>query len=125
VTLSKVVNATIALVKALPVISCCTSAGSPLGDDELTELESVFRALADRHRVKILSMLLASGADELCVCNFEDELPLSQPTVSYHLKRLVEAGLLERERRGTFAYYRLADGAVERLRGLFAEPVAA
>ena len=112
-------------MKALPVISCCTTAATPLGDEELAELESLFRALADRHRVKILSMLLASDCDELCVCNFEDELPLSQPTVSYHLKRLADVGLLERERRGTFAYYRLADGAVERLRGLFAEPLAA
>ncbi len=112
-------------MKALPIISCCTSAGSPLREPELAELESLFRALADRHRVKILSMLIAGGGAELCVCNFEDELPLSQPTVSYHLKRLVEVGLLERERRGTFAYYRLADGALERLRGVFAEPVAA
>ena len=111
-------------MKSLPVISCCASARSPLGEAELEELESLFRALADRHRVKILSMLLATG-DELCVCNFEDELPLSQPTVSYHLKRLVDVGLLDRERRGTFAYYRLADGALDRLRGAFAEPVAA
>lgn len=70
-------------------------------------------------------MLLSSGYGEVCVCDFERELDLAQPTVSYHLKRLVAVGLLERERRGTYAYYSLAEGAVERLRGLFAEPVAA
>ena len=107
------------------MLSCCTTPGSALDEHELVELESVFRALADRHRVKILSMLLRSDCDELCVCNFEDELALSQPTVSYHLKRLVDVGLLERERRGTFAYYRLAERAPERLRGLFAEPAGA
>ena len=111
-------------MRALPVLSCCTRAESPLTDAELAELETLFRALADRHRVKILSMLMSAGCDEVCVCDFEDQLGLAQPTVSYHLKRLVDARLLARERRGTFAYYRLADGALERLRGLFAEPVA-
>jgi ArsR family transcriptional regulator len=111
-------------VKELPLLSCCVAPASPLGDAELDQLEDVFRVLADRNRIKILSMLAASDHD-ICVCAFEDELPLSQPTVSYHLKRLVEVGLLERERRGTFAYYRLADGALDRLRGLFAEPIAA
>lgn len=112
-------------MKQLPVVSCCAPAASALTDDELAELESLFRALADRARVKILSMLLSSGCEEVCVCDFERELDLSQPTVSYHLKRLVDVRLLERERRGTFAYYRLAEGALDRLRGVFAEPVAA
>jgi ArsR family transcriptional regulator, arsenate/arsenite/antimonite-responsive transcriptional repressor len=120
-----VVNARLSPVKGLPVVSCCKRAESPLTDAELAELETVFRALADRHRVQIVSMLLSAGSDEICVCDFEGQLGLAQPTVSYHLKRLVDAGLLERERRGTFAYYRLAGGAVERLRGLFAEPATA
>jgi len=111
-------------MKELPLISCCPAPESPLRDDELDELESVFRALADRHRIKILSVLMAAD-ESVCVCAFEEELGLAQPTVSYHLKRLADAGLLERERRGTFAYYRLAEGAVDRLRGLFAAPVAA
>jgi ArsR family transcriptional regulator len=52
-------------------------------------------------------------------------LDLSQPTVSYHLKQLAEAGIVTRERRGTFAYYELAPDALERLRAVFAEPVLA
>jgi ArsR family transcriptional regulator len=79
----------------------------------------VFSALADRHRVRILDMLMRRGSEAICVCDFEPALGLSQPTVSYHLKKLVGAGLLEREKRGTFAYYSLADGARDRLRSVF------
>ena len=60
--------------------------------------------------------------EAVCVCEFVPTLGLAQPTVSYHLKQLAEAGLLERERRGTFAFYRLAPGALERLSGLLAGP---
>lgn len=100
----------------LPLVQCCTPLGGPaLSDAEAVELERLFRALADRHRVKILNMLVAAGGEPVCVCEFVPALGLAQPTVSYHLKQLVEAGLLLRERRGTFAYYRLAPGALERL----------
>ena len=67
----------------------------------------MFKALADRHRVKILNTLIAAAGDEVCVCEFTDGLPLKQSTVSYHLKQLVDAGLILRQRRGTFAYYRI------------------
>ena len=69
----------------------------------------MFKALADRHRVQILN-LLAGADDAVCVCKLMPALGLAQPTVSYHLKLLVDAGLLERERRGRFSYYRLAPG---------------
>ena len=51
----------------------------------------------------------------MCVCDFEDLLPLRQPTVSYHLKQLLDAGIVEREKRGSFAYFSIADGALERI----------
>jgi len=102
--------------------NCCVPVASRLSDGEAVELERLLRALADRHRVRIVSMLAQSGPDAICVCDFVPSLGLAQPTVSYHLKQLVEAGLLERERRGTFAYYSLVPGALARVRDLFAEP---
>ena len=109
-------------MKSLPLVECCTPlAGSSLSDDQAAELERLFRTLADRHRVKILNMLVQAGGEAVCVCEFVPTLGLAQPTVSYHLKQLADAGLLARERRGTFAYYRLAPNVLERLSALLAE----
>jgi ArsR family transcriptional regulator len=111
---------------ALPLVQCCAPLAEPaLSDDEAKELEGVFKALADRNRVKILNRLLAAGGEAVCVCEFEEMLALKQPTVSYHLKQLRSAGIIEREKRGTFAYFSLADGALERVCGLLGHPVAA
>jgi len=108
---------------SLPLVQCCTPlAGSTLSDEEALELERLFKALADRHRLRILNTLLAAGGEAVCVCEFQPTLGISQPTVSHHLKQLVEAGLLEREKRGTFAYYSLRPGALERLGVLLAAP---
>ena len=110
--------------RRLPLIECCTPlAGSSLTDPEAEELERLFRALGDRHRVKILNVLMRAGGAAVCVCEFVPTLGLAQPTVSYHLKQLAEAGLVEREPRGTFAYYRLVPGEIERLASLVAAPV--
>jgi ArsR family transcriptional regulator len=107
-------------MKQLPVIACCAPLRTELTDGEAGELEALFGALADKNRVKIVSMLLQAGNEACCVCDIEPELGISQPTVSYHLKRLTDVGLLEREKRGTFAYYRLAPEAIGRVRALFA-----
>jgi ArsR family transcriptional regulator len=99
---------------ALPLVQCCAPLAEPgLSDDEAGELERVFKALADRHRVKILNRLLQAGGEAVCVCDLEGLLPLKQPTVSYHLKQLLDAGILEREKRGSFAYFSIAPGALE------------
>ena len=104
------------IMTALPLVQCCAPIAEPgLTEDEAGELERVFKALADRHRVKILNRLLQAGGEAVCVCDLEDLLPLKQPTVSYHLKQLLEAGIVEREKRGSFAYFSVADGALERV----------
>ena len=104
------------VMTALPLVQCCAPIAEPgLTEDEAGELERVFKALADRHRVKILNRLLQAGGEAVCVCDLEDLLPLKQPTVSYHLKKLLEAGIVEREKRGSFAYFSVADGALERV----------
>lgn len=103
-------------VTALPLVQCCAPIAEPgLTVDEAGELERVFKALADRHRVKILNRLLQAGGEAVCVCDLEDLLPLKQPAVSYHLKQLLQAGIVEREKRGSFAYYSIAEGSLERV----------
>ena len=95
--------------------ACCAPLGTPsLTDAEAVATARLFKALADPHRVKIIN-LLATSPDPVCVCEFTGPLGLSQPTVSHHLKKLVAAGLLEREQRGTWAYYSLNREALGRL----------
>lgn len=104
----------------LPVINCCTPlAGSSLGEGQAGELEAVLKALADRHRLRIVNMLLRADGEAVCVCEFQPFLGLSQGTVSHHLRVLVEAGLVEREARGTRGYYALVPGALDSLREVF------
>jgi ArsR family transcriptional regulator len=111
---------------ALPLIQCCAPLSEPsLSDHEARELERAFKALADRHRVKILNVLLQARGEAVCGCDLEDLLGLKQPTVSYHLKQLLGAGLLEREKRGSFAYYSLADGALRRVSTLLGSSTTA
>ena len=100
----------------LPLVQCCAPlAGPKLSEAEAAELERVFKALADRHRVKILNRLLSAEGEAVCVCEFEELLGLRQSTVSYHLKQLLDAGIVERERRGSYAYFSLAAGSLERV----------
>jgi ArsR family transcriptional regulator, arsenate/arsenite/antimonite-responsive transcriptional repressor len=107
------------MASPLPVVQCCAPLTEPaLSEDEARELETVFKALADRHRVRILNRLLAAGGEPVCVCDFEEMLGLKQPTVSYHLKQLLNAGIVEREKRGSYAYFSIADGALERVAAL-------
>ncbi len=104
-----------------PLVQCCAPLTEPaLSDDEAAQLEVVFKALADRHRIKILNRLLAAGGEAVCVCDFEVMLALKQSTVSYHLKQLLNAGLVDRERRGSFAYFSLKDGALASVSALLA-----
>lgn len=91
---------------------CCPVA--EVVDEDFTAGASLFKALADPHRLTILSTL-ARAPDEVCVCDFTAGLPLNQPTVSHHLRILRESGLATCERRGTWVYYRLADDAHDRL----------
>ena len=97
--------------------ACCAPLGAPsLSDDQAQATAQLFKALADPARVKIVN-LLATSPDPVCVCEFTEPLGLSQPTVSHHLKKLVAAGLLDREQRGTWAYYTLNRNALGRLAG--------
>ena len=94
---------------------CCvplTAAGMTSGEAETTA--ALFKALGDPHRVRIVN-LLATAQEAVCVCDLTDFLGLSQPTVSHHLRKLVDSGLLAREQRGVWAFYSLREDAVRRL----------
>jgi ArsR family transcriptional regulator len=96
-------------------IVCCAPLSAPvLSDDEAEATAALFRALSDPTRVRIVNAL-ATREDAVCVCHLVEPLGLSQPTVSHHLKKLVDVGLLEREQRGRWAYFSLRPDAVERL----------
>jgi ArsR family transcriptional regulator, arsenate/arsenite/antimonite-responsive transcriptional repressor len=102
----------------LSSVECCR----PLDDDGLTNEEAeatagVFKALGDPSRVRIVN-LLARNPEPVCVCELTPAIGLSQPTVSHHLKKLVQAGLLTREQRGIWAYYALDREAVARAAGI-------
>lgn len=108
-------------MKKLNVI-CCAPGAPPLPTKARTALADRFKALADPTRVAIINRL--AGADEVCVCAFVNELELSQPTISHHLRILREAGLVEASRRGTWAYYRLVPNAIAELARALGGPAA-
>jgi len=101
--------------------ACCIPSVLPaLGADEAKQKAAVFKALADPNRLRLLAMVKAEASGESCVCDLTGPLDLGQPTVSHHLRVLVDAGLLRREKRGTWAYYSLVPGALEEAAGLLA-----
>src|ERR1700722_6227539 len=96
--------------------TCCPSIlAAPLASDQAIDMAQGFAALADPVRVRLLSMLAAAPAGEVCVCDFVEPLGKSQPTISHHLKILGEAGLVHGDRRGKWVWYSLDH---DRLAGL-------
>jgi ArsR family transcriptional regulator, arsenate/arsenite/antimonite-responsive transcriptional repressor len=96
-------------------ITCCAPlSSSSLSDAEAEATAAIFRALGDPARVRIVNILATAGG-EVCGCDLTDALELAQPTVSHHLKKLHDAGLLDREQRGKWAYYSLNRAAVSKL----------
>jgi ArsR family transcriptional regulator len=104
-------------VKPITVVgtSCPPLLAGPLAVHEAESLASALKALADPARLRLLSLIQAQPSGEACVCHLTEPLGLSQPTVSHHLKVLLSAGLVEREQRGSWAYFRVVPG---RLRSL-------
>ena len=108
----------LAVLEPTSAVACCAPiAGPALSEDEAEATATLFRALGDPARVRILNVL-ATQTDAVCGCDLEEPLGLSQPTVSFHLKKLHEAGVLDREKRGVWVYYSLNQAAVRRLTGV-------
>ena len=91
-----------------------------LGKRDAEALATAFKALADPGRLRLLSFIAAQPGAEVCVCHVTEPVGLSQPTVSHHLKVLNDAGLLEREKRGAWVYYRIAAERLEAVRAALA-----
>jgi ArsR family transcriptional regulator len=115
-------------VREIAVIDaeCCPQVlAAPLDDAEAERLAGALRVLADPARLRLLSLIGAHPNGEACVCDLTAPLGLSQPTVSHHLRVLTDAGLLGREQRGRWVFYRLLPEPIELLRSALAEPVRA
>lgn len=113
------------LTELLPITDlndCCTPiTREPMKADGAEKLARSLKALADPARLRLLSIVASHEDAEACVCDLTEPLGLSQPTVSHHLKVLVSAGYLNREKRGTWAYYSLAPHALETVSGLLGD----
>jgi ArsR family transcriptional regulator len=101
-----------------PAECCVPLERRSLNERDAEATATVFKALADPSRVRIVN-LLANAGEPVCVCDLTPALGLAQATVSFHLKKLMTAGLLRRERRGTWAYYSLDRAALERVGTVF------
>ncbi|KAB8333640.1 helix-turn-helix transcriptional regulator [Scytonema tolypothrichoides VB-61278] len=103
--------------------ACCPSLLSSFIDgNQAAQMAAIFRVLGEPARLQLLSLIAAQPNREACVCHLIEPLGLSQPTVSHHLKVMYEAGLLQKERRGTWIYYRLVPERIEALRSALALP---
>lgn len=107
------------LLPVRDVAACC----APLTSEAISEQDAetvarTLKALADPARLRIVSIVAAHDDQEACVCDLQEPLGLSQPTVSHHLKVLMDAGFLTRTKRGSWAYYRLVPGALDSVAGL-------
>ena len=95
---------------------CCAGlASAPLGETDAAELATVFKALGDPVRLRLLSMIASREGGETCVCELTPAFELSQPTISHHLKLLRQAGLIDGERRGTWVYYWAVPSTLDRM----------
>ena len=96
------------LAKDAPAALCCTPLlQGTLDEEQAAELAEVLKALADPIRLRLVSIVASSDAGEVCACDLPALLERSQPTVSHHLSLLVKAGVLDREQRGKWAWFRL------------------
>ncbi|HVX21301.1 MAG TPA: metalloregulator ArsR/SmtB family transcription factor [Acidimicrobiales bacterium] len=108
---------------AVALAACCAPlTREPLSPEAAVELSAVLKALADPIRLRLVSLIQAHEDGEACVCDLTEPVGLSQPTVSHHLKILLDAGLVLRDKRGVWAYYRMVPGALESLGALIGSP---
>jgi len=102
---------------AVDPIACCSPVRTDvLDEDQATMLAHSFAALSDPIRLRLLSYIAAADTDEVCACDLVEPSGRSQPTVSHHMKILVDAGLIEREKRGLWVWYRLVPSRLDALR---------
>jgi ArsR family transcriptional regulator len=110
------------LTELLPltdVTACCAPlTRETISAENADKLARTLKAIADPARLRLISMVAAHNDSEACVCDLTEPLGLGQPTVSHHLKILVEAGIFSRDKRGTWAYYKLVPGSLDSIANL-------
>ena len=115
--------------KALPLLdpagtaACCPPlSAEPLSQAQAEQVAPLLKALADPVRLRLMSLVASHPGGEACVCDLNDAFDLTQPTISHHLKVLHEAGLLDRDKRGVWVYYRARTEALASLAALIGDP---
>src|SRR5215467_10014115 len=102
--------------------ACCPPLSrEPLSDQQAAQVAPLLKALAEPVRLRLMSLIASHPGGEACVCDLNEAFDLSQPTISHHLKVLHEAGLLDREKRGVWVYYRARTEALASLGALIGE----
>lgn len=100
--------------------SCCpTNPDQALARETAEDLALALKAVADPNRLQLLALIASSENSEACVCDLTEPLSLTQPTISHHLKKLTDAGVLKREKRGTWSWYRINQDSWSKIAGLF------
>jgi len=106
-----------------PAACCSPLSAKPLSAEQAEQVAPLLKALGDPVRLRLMSLIASHPGGEACVCNLNDAFDLSQPTISHHLKVLHEAGLVDRDKRGVWAYYRVRTEALASLGALIGDPV--
>ncbi|HEX9517432.1 MAG TPA: metalloregulator ArsR/SmtB family transcription factor [Streptosporangiaceae bacterium] len=97
----------LAMLSPAETVACCSPLSSePLSREQAEQIAPLLKALADPVRLRLMSLVASHAGGEACVCDLTGAFELSQPTISHHLKVLHDAGLLDREKRGVWVYYR-------------------
>lgn len=105
------------------VLACCSPlAREPLTAEAAVELAGLLKAIADPTRLRLLSLIQAHEDGEACVCDLTAPVGLTQPTVSHHLRVLLDAGLVTKTKRATWAYYRAVPDRLAALAAVIAAP---
>jgi ArsR family transcriptional regulator, arsenate/arsenite/antimonite-responsive transcriptional repressor len=107
-------------------VACCPPlTAQPLTEVQAEQIAPLLKAMADPVRLRLMSLIASHAGGEACVCDLNDAFDLSQPTISHHLKVLHDAGLVDRDKRGVWAYYRVKPEALARIAALVASTPAA
>src|SRR6059058_3905733 len=107
------------MLSPVQTVACCSPLSrEPLSQESADRIAPLLKALADPVRLRLMSLIASHEGGEACVCDLNDAFDLSQPTISHHLKVLHDAGLLAREKRGVWVYYRASRDALAGLAAL-------
>ena len=115
-------NSVTILSPADPAACCSPLTSQPLTVEQAGQVAPLLKALADPVRLRLMSLVASHEGGEACICDLNEAFDLSQPTISHHMKVLHEAGLVDRDKRGVWVYYRIRPGALASLGALIGSP---